>query len=429
VAEGAGAGEGALAAAGEALAAGGADAVAAGGLVDHGELGLEVGGEDVEGDDDGEAEEEGRLEVLLQVGEAALEGGGVGLGGGGELGAAVDLEGAEGGDEDEGTGPDAGGAALDVEEFLAAEVEAEAGLGDGVVAGGEPEARRQDGAAPVGDVAEGAGVDQGRAALGRLHQVGEEGVAEERGHGGGGAHVAGGDGGARRRGADDHAGEALLQVLVALGEGDDGHDLAGGGDVEAVLAGDAVGAAAEAEDHVAEGPIVHVEGAAPGDAARVERALLAERDAEVAGVVGHRREEVVGGGDGVDVAGEVEVDVVGRDQRRLPAARAPALHAEDGPERGLAQAEGGALAEAAHAHRQAHRGRRLPLPRGRGVDGRDQHQPAPPRGGQIQRGELDLGLAAAADDDPILRDRELAGDVEDGLGGVGAVGVHPSAVA
>ena len=52
--------------------------------------------------------------------------------------------------------------------------------------------------------------------------------------------------------------------------------------------------------HVAEEAIVHVERAAPGDLARIDLALVAERRAEVARVVDHRGEELVR--DGVDVA-------------------------------------------------------------------------------------------------------------------------------
>ena len=135
--------------------------------------------------------------------------------------------------------------------------------------------------------------------------------------------------------------EALLEVLVVLRQREDGHDLARGGDVEAVFARRAVRFAAEADDDVAQEAIVHVERAAPGDLARVDAdrsGVRASAVAEVDGVVEQRAEQVVRGGDGVDVAGEVEVDVVGRDERRLAAAGAAALDAEDRAERRLAQA-------------------------------------------------------------------------------------------
>ena len=64
------------------------------------------------------------------------------------------------------------------------------------------------------------------------------------------------------------------------------------------------------------------------------------------------------------------------DERGLAAAGAAALHAEHGAERRLAQREHRVLAEAAHAHREADRRRRLALAGGRRVDRRDEDEPA-----------------------------------------------------
>ena len=55
--------------------------------------------------------------------------------------------------------------------------------------------------------------------------------------------------------------------------------------------------------------------------------------------VDERGEQIVRGRDRVQVAGEVEVQVLHRDDLRVAAARGAALHAEDGAERRLAQAE------------------------------------------------------------------------------------------
>ena len=63
--------------------------------------------------------------------------------------------------------------------------------------------------------------------------------------------------------------------------------------------------------------------------------------------VDQRREQVVRGRDRVQVAGEVEVQVLHRDDLRVAAARRAPLHAEDRPERGLTQAEHRAAAELA----------------------------------------------------------------------------------
>ena len=173
--------------------------------------------------------------------------------------------------------------------------------------------------------------------------------------------------------------------------------------------------AAEADDDVAKGAIVHVERATPRDEARIDLALFAVLRAEMAGVVDHRREQVVRRGDRVDVAGEVEVDVVGGDERGLAAAGAAALDAEDRAERRLAQAERDLLAEAAHAHREADRRRRLALARGRRVDRRHEDQPAPALGDAVERGEVDLRFAFAVGLEAVVGQAELAGDGGDRL--------------
>ena len=74
-------------------------------------------------------------------------------------------------------------------------------------------------------------------------------------------------------------------------EAEDRHHLGGDGDVEAVLAREAVGDAAERVDDLAQRAVVHVQHAPPGDAAGVE----AERVAPVDVVVEQRRQQVVRG--------------------------------------------------------------------------------------------------------------------------------------
>ena len=243
------------------------------------------------------------------------------------------------------------------------------------------------------------------------HEVRPERVLEHGGHRARRADVARGDRVARQRGADDDAAEARLEVLGALREGDDGHDLARRGDVEAVLPRHPVGLAPEAEDHAPQGAIVHVERAAPGHEARIDLALVAEARVEVTSVVHHRRQQVVGGGDGVDVAREVQVDVVGGDERRAAAAGAAALDPEHRPERGLAQAE------PAEAHREADGGRGLALAGGGRVHGGDEDEAAfaAERAAARDGGEVELRLASAVGFDELIGDAELAGHVEDRL--------------
>ena len=120
----------------------------------------------VDGNDDGAVEGRGGADVGAEVFEAAADGRQVG---GGERvtgRAAVHFQGADGGDDDDGVGGEAGLAAFDVDELFAAEIEGETGLGDDVIGEGEGHAGGEDGVAAVGDVGERASVDKGRDAFG-----------------------------------------------------------------------------------------------------------------------------------------------------------------------------------------------------------------------------------------------------------------------
>ena len=64
----------------------------------------------------------------------------------------------------------------------------------------------------------------------------------------------------------------------------------------------------------------------------------------------------------MQIAGEVQVDAVGRGERGQPASRPPALHPEDGAHRGLPQTGHAAVAEPAQRVGQADRDGRLPFP-------------------------------------------------------------------
>ena len=100
--------------------------------------------------------------------------------------AAMHLERADGGDDDDAIGLEPGFAAFDVEEFLRAEIGAEASLGDHVV--GELERRRggDHRIAAMRDIGEGAAMHEGRIVLERLHEVRRERILEQRRHGAGG---------------------------------------------------------------------------------------------------------------------------------------------------------------------------------------------------------------------------------------------------
>ena len=130
--------------------------------------------------------------------------------------------------------------------------------------------------------------------------------------------------------------------------------------------------------------------------------------------VDQRREQVVRGRDRVQVAGEVQVQVLHRDDLRVAAAGSAALHAEHRPERRLAQAEDRLAAELAETLRERDRRRRLPLARRRRRDRRDVDQlRVGPVGEPVDHGEVDLRLVAAVRLDLVVEESELVGDVAD----------------
>ena len=283
---------------------------------------------------------------------------------------AVHLERPDGGHQDHAVGRDAGFAALDVHELLGAEIGAEAGFGHDVVGELERRRGRQHRIAAMGDIGERTAVDEGRRAFERLHQVGRERFLEQHGHGARGLEVAGAHRLAVAGIADDDVGEPLFKVVEVARQAEDRHHFRGDCDVEAIFARKAVGDAAERRHDRAQRPIVHVEHAAPRHAALID----AERVAPIDVVVEHRGEQVVRRGDGVKVAGEVEVDVLHRHDLGIAAAGGAAFHAERRPERGLADAQHRLLADIIKRIGQADGRGRLALARRRRIDRADQDQ-------------------------------------------------------
>ena len=111
------------------------------------------------------------------------------------------------------------------------------------------------------------------------------------------------------------------RVVGPVDQGQDRHQLGSDGDVESGFPRTALVAAAEADDDVAQGPVVDVEHPVPLQVENVDpealqadlgQGLVAQAGfVEPAGVDGGGH-QVVSNGDGVDVAGQVEVELVHR---------------------------------------------------------------------------------------------------------------------
>ena len=257
------------------------------------------------------------------------------------------------------------------------------------------------------DVGEGAAMHEGRVVLQRLHEVGLHGVLEQHRHRAVGLQVAGIDRGLVAAVGDDDVAEALFQVLQIVGKAEDRHDFRCDGDVEAGLARKTVGDAAERADHLAQAAVVHVHDAAPHHAADVDAELIAPVDM----VVDERRKQVVRGGDGVEIAGEMEVHVLHRHDLRVAAAGGTALDAEIGSERGFADADHGLLADTIQAVAEANRRGGLAFACRCRVDGGDEDQLASlVLAGVCDEFGRDLRLVVAVGEEMLCRDAELVAD-------------------
>ena len=298
----------------------------------------------------------------------------------------------------------------DVEELLEPHVGGEPALGDDVLAEPERDPVGDERAVAVREIREGPAVDEGRLAFQRLDEIRLQGLLEDHGHRAGDLEILGRDGHSRVRAGDRDRAEAPPQVGEVARDGDDRHRLGGGGDVEAGLPRLAVRAAAEADDDVAEGAVVHVQAAPPGDRERVdpERVVVQEMGFE------HGRQQVVRGGDRVDVAGEVEVEVLHRHDLGVAAAGRAALDPEHGAERGLAQAEHGPASDPGEPLRESDRDGRLAFTaRGRG-DGADADELSLRGAGEpVEHGKLDLRLRAPVRLELVGIEPQLGGDLGD----------------
>ena len=222
----------------------------------------------------------------------------------------------------------------------------------------------------MGDVGEGAAVDERGGMLQRLNQVGLQSVLQQSGHSALCVQVTGGDGLAGVSIADHQTSQSGLQVVDVGGQAQNRHDLGSHGDVVAVLTGGAVDLAAQAVNDEPQLTVVHIDAAAPGDLAGVNAQSIALIDM----VIEHRSQQVVGSADGVEVTGEVQVDVLHGDDLCVAAAGSAALDAEHGAEGRLTQSNHDVLADAAHGVSQTDGRGGLALTGGGGVDSGDQNQ-------------------------------------------------------
>ncbi len=230
----------------------------------------------------------------------------------------------------------------------------------------------------MGNIGERPGMHQGRGAFQGLHQIRLDGILHQHGQGTGNPQVFSRDSGTLAVGTDNHAPEALAHVAQVGGERQDGHDLAGNGDVKARAASLAFLFRTKTDLDLAQEAVIGIHDTPPGDGTRINiqageatalfwgqvvRVQLV--DAQLLQATQHGRRElalaffvqgakgvkeffvilltfmehtginggstqVIGCGDGVDVAGEVQVEVFHGNDLRVTTPGRAALDAKGG---------------------------------------------------------------------------------------------------
>ncbi len=279
----------------------------------------------------------------------------------------------------------------------------------------------------MGDVGEGAGMDEGRLLFQRLEQVGHDGVLHQHSHGAGHAEILCGDGlwiADAVVSADHDAPDAFPHILQACGEGQDSHQLAGHRDVKACLAQGTISLVAQAHDDVAYRPIIDIHDTVPGDRVGVDVELLETFALEEgiapavfvvdAGVDGGGA-EVVGHADCVNVAREVQIEVLHGHDLAVAPARSTTLDAERGPHRWLTDCSHGSVPQMSQRLSQANRGGGLALAQRGGGYGRHVNIPG---GGTVSEFllyiQMDLGFVSAVEFEIILGESDGCCDLCDG---------------
>ncbi len=270
----------------------------------------------------------------------------------------------------------------------------------------------------MGDVGKGAGVHQHRGLLRGLHQGRLQGLFEQHRHGARHFQLLGGDGFAVQVAGQLDAADARTQIVQIARQRQNGHQLGGGGDDEAIRSLDAVGGAPLADGEVAQGAVVHVEGARPEDVVCIDieprqagsGAELVTEFAlmEQAGIEGRRR-QIVGGGEGVKVTGEVQVHLLHRHHLGVTTTGGAPLDPEYGPEARLADGGDAGLADVVESHGEAQGGHRLALAKRGGGDGAHQHQLARRFGERLEQVEAEFALVVAVWAQLVRRDGEALG--------------------
>ena len=255
--------------------------------------------------------------------------------------------------------------------------------------------------------AKGPAVNEGRGVLQGLNEIRLDRLLQKNGHRPVNLEIGRRHGTPIERVGHHDASQAFPQFGQRFRKTEDGHHLRGHGDVKTALVRHAVPWPPQTDRHLPHGSIVHVHHTPPHDPSHVDSQLVAVVDV----VVETGGQEIVGQFDGVNVAGEVEVDVLHGDDLGIAAAGGATLHPKAGAHRWFPKARHRLLADSPQGVGQPDAGRCLSLARRRRGNGRDEYQLARRRVLETaEQVERNLGLVFAVEFQIVVRNPQFSGN-------------------
>jgi hypothetical protein len=137
-----------------------------------------------------------------------------------------------------------------------------------------------------------------------------------------------------------------------------------------ILSGDTVHFSSEANGNISEHPVIHILTALPDNLFCIDAKGVPLMNV----VIQHSRQQVIGGGDGMEISGKMKIQFIHRNHLGITAPGSSSLNAKTWTKRRLSQCDDRFLPQLIHRLAKTDGGRRLPFPcRGR-IDGSHQNQ-------------------------------------------------------
>jgi len=261
----------------------------------------------------------------------------------------------------------------------------------------------------MGQVGEGAGVDEDRLSLQSLNQVGMDGILKQQRHRPDHLQLASVHRPSLLIERNDHPPQSFLHVRQSVGQPQDGHDLAGHGDVETAHPMQIADPPMTCLD-VAQVAIRDLCHPTPKDLFRIYPKFIPMDDM----ILHNGCHQVVGCANGMDVTRKMEIDIFHGKDLGITRSTRPTLDPKDGGNGRFAQSQYHLLTQTTQRLGQPNGGGCLSLPRWRGGHGGHHDQPTVGAASDpIQKAQQDLRLVCPVHLDLFQSDPGPAGHLND----------------